>query len=272
MTENKKLSRDRITGAIAAALEPLDFVYAMWQGGAVANDRADQWSDIDVCVDAADERVKEVFPVVERALEALAPIELKYDVLAPTLGEYVQAFYRLEGAGKFMLVDFAVFRHGAVDKLLEPDVHGKAVFHFNKNGAVKVPALDAEKHIAVMKTALERSRNKCEMFAPFIEKEIMRGDYLRALGLYQRMVLAALVEALRIRHKPEHYDFGVSYTRYHLPEEVVARLKDLYFVSDDKDLAEKYKRALAWYDQAYKEVDFEEVGRKLRRSQSGGIS
>jgi len=272
MTEHKRLSRDDITGAIASALEPLDYVHAMWQGGAVANDRADQWSDIDVCVDADDERVEEVFPVVERALETLAPIELKYDVLAPTLGEYVQAFYRLAGAGKFMLVDFAVFKHSAANKLLEPEVHGKAIFHFNKNGAVKVPALDPDKHLAAIRTALERSRKKCEMFAPFVEKEILRGDYLRALGLYQRMVLAALVEALRIKYKPEHYDFGVGYTRYHLPADIVKRIKDLYFVSDDEDLAEKYERAIAWYDQAYREVDFEEVERKLRGNNIGRIS
>ena len=122
MAEDRKLNRDDITGAIARALEPLDFVHAMWEGGAIAFDRVDEWSDIDICVDADDERVKEAFPVVERALEALAPIELKYDILAPSLGEYVQAFYRLEGAGKFMLVDFAVFRHSAKDKLLVPEI------------------------------------------------------------------------------------------------------------------------------------------------------
>ena len=272
MGEINKSQSDQDSQETREWLESLDYVHAMWEGGAAANDRADQWSDIDICVDADDERVKEVFPVVEHALEKLAPIELKYDVLAPTLGEYVQAFYRLQGAGKFMLIDFAVFKHSAADKLLEPEVHGKAIFHFNKKGVVEVPSLDPDKHMAAIKATLERSRRKCEMFASFVEKEILRGDYLRALGLYQRMVLGALVEALRIKHKPEHYDFGVSYTRYHLPEEIVKRLKDLYFVSGDEDLAEKYERALAWYDQAYREVDLEETERKLRRTHNGGIS
>jgi len=265
MPEDKKLCRDDITAAIALALEPLDFVYAMWEGGAIAFDRADEWSDIDICVDADDERVEEVFPVVEQALETLAPIELKYDVPAPSLGEYVQAFYRLEGAGKFMLVDFAVFRHSAEDKLLEPEIHGKARFHFNKKCAVEVPALDRGKHIAAMKAALERARKKCEMFAPFVEKELERGDYIRALGLYQRMVLAALIQALRVRYAPAHYTFGAAYTRYHLPAEVVARLKDLYFVNDERDLAEKYRTSLAWYDEAFQDIDFVEIERKLER-------
>jgi hypothetical protein len=132
--------------------------------------------------------------------------------------------------------------------------------------------MDTEKHLAAIKTALERSRRKCEMFAPFVEKEMLRGDHLRALGLYQRMVLAALVEALRIKHKPEHYDFGLGYTRYHLPEEILRRLKDLYFVSGDEDLAEKYRQALAWYDRACRDVDFEEVERRLKHIHSRGIS
>lgn len=264
MREDRKLSRYDITGAIARALEPLDFVHAMWEGGAVAFDRADEWSDIDICVDADDERVEEVFPVVERALESLAPIELKYDVPVPSLGEYVQAFYRLEGAGRFMLVDFAVFRHGARDKLLEPEIHGRAIFHFNKNGAVEAGALDRGKHITAIKAALERTRKKCDMFAPFVEKELKREDHIRAIGLYQRMVLEPLLQALRIKHKPSHYDFGASYTRYHLPAEVVERLKDLYFISDERDLARKYRKALAWYDQAFREIDFTEVERLLR--------
>jgi hypothetical protein len=101
---------------------------------------------------------------------------------------------------------------------------------------------------------------------------MLRGDHLRALGLYQRMVLGALVEALRIKYKPEHYDFGVSYTRFHLPADIVDRLKDLYFVSDDEDLAEKYKQALAWYDQAYHDIDFKEIEKKLKRTDNGGNS
>ena len=75
--EKGKVSRDEITVAIAAALEPLDYVYAMWEGGAVAFDRADEWSDIDICISADDDRIEEPFAVVEKALGSIAPIELK---------------------------------------------------------------------------------------------------------------------------------------------------------------------------------------------------
>jgi hypothetical protein len=77
------------------------------------------------------------------------------------------------------------------------------------------------------------------------------------------MVLEALLQALRIKHKPAHYDFGASYLRYHLPAEVVTRLKDLYFIGNEEDLSEKYRQALAWYDRTCEGIDFEKIGRRL---------
>jgi hypothetical protein len=269
MSKERGLSRDRIVGAIVGALEPLDYVYALWEGGAVAFDRVDEWSDVDICVDAEDERVGDVFPVVEHALEALAPIELKYEVPAPALGEYVQAFYRLEGAGRFLLVDFAVFKHSAKDKLLEPEIHGNSRFHFNRGPGggegLKIPRLDQPKLVEAMKTSLAQLQVRIDMFAPFVEKELGRGSYMEALAIYHRVVLGALVQVLRMKHKPAHYNFGTRYARYHLPVDVVGALKELHFVANEEDLAEKYRRAIEWFGEAVREVDFSEVEGKLIR-------
>jgi len=48
-------------------------------------------------------------------------------------------------------------------------------------------------------------------------------------------VIASLVEALRIKYFPAHYDFRMRYIQYELPPEIVKRLEDLCFVSDKKD-------------------------------------
>jgi predicted nucleotidyltransferase len=263
MSSDENLSRDRIIRAIVEALEPLDYVYALWEGGAVAFGRLDEWSDIDICVDAEDERVKEVFPVVKRALESLAPIELEYDMPGPLLGEYVQAFYRLAGTSKFMLIDFAVFRHSAKDKLLEPEIHGRSKFHFNKNGTLKIPHLDRGKFIENMKAKLEGTQRRFETFACFVEKEMNRGNYIEALGLYHRLILDSLVQVLRMKHKPVHYDFRTRYVHYDLPGEISARLTDLYFVADNEDLARKYRQGKAWFYKIVGDVDFEEVEQGL---------
>jgi hypothetical protein len=56
----------------------------MWEGGAAAFKRVDQWSDIDLQVDVADDRVADTFAVIEKTLTKLSPIGLKYALPSPT--------------------------------------------------------------------------------------------------------------------------------------------------------------------------------------------
>ena len=51
------LTRREILAALVRTFEPLPFVYAMWEGGAAAFNRTDEWSDIDVQFDVDDARV-----------------------------------------------------------------------------------------------------------------------------------------------------------------------------------------------------------------------
>lgn len=263
MNDGKRIDRDEVTTAIAQALEPLDYVYAMWEGGAVAFDRVDEWSDIDICVSAEDDRIEEPFAVVEQALESIAPIELKYEVTGPKLGEYVQAFYRLEGAGPYLLIDFAVFKHGAKDKFLEPVLHGKAKWHFNKNGAVPVPSLDREAFMEKVRESLESLPKRIDMFAAFIPKEIHRGNVVAAVDFYQRFLMVALAQALRLKHNPARYDFGIRYVYHDLPPEVVKRFQNLYVPQGADDLSVKYKEARRWFEETVESISVDEVAGRL---------
>lgn len=264
MKDKGRIDRDRVTTAIAGALEPLDYVYAMWEGGAVAFDRVDEWSDIDICVSAEDERIEEPFALVEQALETIAPIELKYEVTGPKLGEYVQAFYRLEGGGPYMLIDFAVFKHSAKDKLLEPELHGKAKWHFNKNGSITVPNLDRTAFMEKVRASLESLPKRVDMFAAFIPKEINRGNTVAAVDFYQRFLLGALAQVLRLKHNPARYDFGIRYVYHDLPPEVVKRFQDLYVIRDMNDLTAKYEEARRWFEETVESISVDEV--------AGGLS
>jgi hypothetical protein len=254
MKDRGAISRNDITKAIVQALEPLDYVYAVWEGGAVAFDRVDQWSDIDICVSAEDDRVTDCFPVVERALAALAPIALKYEMKQTMSPGYVQAFYRLEGTSAFLLVDFAVFKHTWPDKLLEPEIHGNARFHFNKKGAVEVPHLDTARLERDLDASRSNVMKRLGTFGCFVEKELARGNYIEAVTLYHRLVLDSLVDVLRIKHKPERHGFKTRYIHYDLPPEAVARLEDLFFVRDEHDLAAKLKRAMDWFHRTLDEI------------------
>ncbi|MBN1504825.1 MAG: hypothetical protein JW952_07180 [Candidatus Eisenbacteria bacterium] len=261
-----QIGREQVLPALKAALEPLDYVHAMWEGGAVSFDRIDEMSDIDLYVDVEDSRVADVFPVVEESLERLAGIKLKYCVPLPPSHPYAQAFYRLKHASEFLLVDVAVMKHGAEDKFLEPEIHGKALFHFNKNGAVAVPHVDADKFVENLRGRVEKMKARFEMFRCFVPREMKRGNYVEALDLYTRLVLELLLEALRMKHRPLHYNFRTHHILYDLPRDVVERLRALYFVSDETDLARKLGLAEEWFWQTVREIDFGSIRRDLGSS------
>jgi predicted nucleotidyltransferase len=256
MAKKTGLTRDSIIRALTAELRPLPSVHAFWEAGAAAFNRIDEWSDIDLYIvvdDAA--AVAETFLVVEKALIALSPIRLKHEVSwAPTSGIY-QKFYHLAGTSEFLLVDLAVMTLSAPDKFLAREIHGDAVFLFNKGDTVRVPPLDAD---AFVRGLLERRRRlveRMDLFGPFVPKEIHRRNWLEALDFYRGLVIQSLVEALRMQHGPLHYDFRMRYFYRELPSDVLRRLERLAVVKDPDDLAAKYEEALAWFHEVMGAID-----------------
>jgi hypothetical protein len=241
------LDRLKIIGELVGAVEPLPEAHAMWEGGAAAFGRLDTWSDIDMCVVADDLSVDAIFAAVEKALEALSPFEK----LAPIGAQdgYKQAFYRLERASPFHLIDLAVFKLSAPDKFLAPQIHGKAVFFFNKEGKIKIPDLDRATQKDQIEARFERLGMRHRFFNNFVEKEICRENWLEAMDYYQSITLATLVELLRIRHYPYHHQFKMRYIHQELPSDVIGRLQPLFFVGNSDDLKQKYTRATGWIEE-----------------------
>jgi len=247
MPEAHPLTRGAILRALVETLEPLPFVDAMWEGGAAAYDRLDAWSDLDLYVVAADDRIADTFRAVEDALTALSPIRRKYEPVWPPESGIAQAFYRLEGASEYLLVDLAVLKRSAPDKFLEPEIHGQALFAFNKEGTVAVPSLNVDALVKKLIERRDRLSARIALFGPFVAKEIHRGNGLGALAAYQHLVLDALVQVLQMRYAPAHHGFNVRYARYDLPPDVAARLETLSYVASLADVAEKCRQAVEWF-------------------------
>lgn len=242
----QKLERSRIVEALVEALEPLPTVHAMWEGGAAAFSRLDKWSDIDLNVVADDQSLDSVFETVENVLARLS----HFEKLAPlgTQNGYRQAFYRLDLASPFHLVDLAVFKLSAPDKFLAPQIHGRTAFFFNKCGAVEVTDADTTALRRQTEARSQRLGMRHRFFNNFVEKEINRGNWLEAMDCYQNITLSTLVELLRIRHYPYHYQFKMRYVHQELPPDVIGRLLPLFFVRDTDDLKRKYALATEWID------------------------
>lgn len=263
MPDAHPVTRNAIVRALTAALEPLPWVDAFWEGGSAAFGRLDAYSDIDLYAVVADDKVADAFRAIEEALTDLSPIQLKYEPAWPPESGTAQAFYRLERASEYLLVDLAVFQRSASDKYLEPELHGRAVFAFNKGGAVEVPTLERDAFVAKLLERRDRLRRRVELFSPFVSKELLRKNAIGALEAYQRIVLDSLVQVLWMEHHPVHYAFGMRYLTYELPREVVSRLERLSYVARSGDLAAKCREGLDWFRETADRVTEEGVRSRI---------
>lgn len=243
------INRQQIAAALLQALEPVEYVHAMWEGGSAAFGRADQWSDLDLQVDVEDEHAAEVFPLVEAALEQLSPIELRYEIPQPSWHGHAQVFYRLRDAGPFLMVDLAVMKHSSSNKFLERELHGEALVYFDRCGATQPPTFDQTALQQRLQARLADLRLRFEMFQNLVVKEFYRQHPLDALVSYHSLTLRPLVEVLRMQHQPARHEFGPRYIYVDLPAEDALRLEELYFVASLEDLQAKHDQAQAWFQQ-----------------------
>ena len=114
------MDRNTIVRTVVDSVKPLDYVHALWEGGAAAFRRIDEWSDIDLYLVADDDKSDQAFLAVEKALRSLCSITQKYRTPQLPWPGVTQAFYRLERADKYLLIDLAVLKLSSPDKFLEP--------------------------------------------------------------------------------------------------------------------------------------------------------
>ena len=243
--KSRRVGRQDVTGALSTALERLRFVRAFWEGGSAAFDRVDKWSDLDLYILVDEEKTAKTFDVVERTLSALSPITLTYAVESGYEG-VSQKFYRLRDAGEFAVVDLAIVTPKSPEMFLTPEIHGNNVFYFNKRKAARAKPFDGPSFDKRREERLNRLALRFEMFNNYVAKELEREHPLEALEDYRGITLATLVEALRMRYSPLHYDFRAHYVDRELPAEVRRRLIRLSYVKDPEDLKARYREATKW--------------------------
>ena len=247
ISEKTSLTREPILAALKSALEPLDYVNAMWEGGAAAFNRVDEWSDIDIQFDVDDARVADTFVVIERVLETLSPIDLKYKTPQLPWAGISQWFYRLKNASPYLLIDTAVIQRSAPEKLLTREIHGQAVFYFDKANVSQVAPLDLNDLNKRLRDRIASLRVTFEMYQILTLKELSRGNTLEALAFYNGYTLRPLVEVLRMRHDPTRYNFHTRHIHYNLPADVVQKLEPLFFVANADDIRAKRAQAETWF-------------------------
>lgn len=237
------VARGDITGALEKTLQPLPYVYAMWQGGAAAWGRVDEWSDLDVQMVVEDDRIEECFMTIERTLTSLGPIDLEYEIPQPAWHGHAQKFYRLADASPFLLLDLVLMKHSVKNQFIQPEMHGNPFIHFDKAGLLKPEPFDQEAHRNYLKKRRAELRIIFDLFQTLTLKELHRHNNIEAISFYFGHTLRPLVELLRIAYAPERYNFHTRYVYYDLPQEIVERLEPLFFIRDGNDLRTKREAA-----------------------------
>jgi hypothetical protein len=271
--EEEQVGRKEVLAALTGALQPLDYVHALWEAGAVSFGRVDEWSDIDLQAVVDDEHVEDTFGVVEKALESVSPIDLMYRLPEPTWHGHSQVFYRLERASPFLLLDFVVMKASAGNRFLAPEIHGQPRVYFDKTGAVVFEPFDAEAFAEGVRKRRSDLAVLFDLFGILTDKELNRGNDIEALAFYHAYTLRPLLQLLRMIHDPTRHNFHTRYVHYNLPQSAVERLRGLYFVKDGDELADKQREAQAWFRELlaqHNEGPFtEDVERAAVRSREG---
>lgn len=260
----KQLTRKDVLEAMKESLEPLDCVYAFWEGGAAGFDRADEWSDIDAQAIVADDRVEEAFKAVDRAVKKLGGASAKFRLPEPTWHGHSQCFYKLKNASPFLLIDFAVMKeHTEADTFDAWATHGKPIVIFDKRGLIREKKIDVAEHAGAMIKRLETLKTLFEIFHVMPLKETNRGNHIEALFFYLGQTYRPLVEVLRMKHCPQRYTYATRYVYYDLPPRVVERLETFTFFPPE-NMEEKVAEAAEWFRETAGSVTEAGIRAKLR--------
>jgi hypothetical protein len=251
----KTITRNDILAAMQAALEPLDYTLALWEAGAAAFNRVDQWSDIDLLVVVKDDSVSETISCAEQALEDLSPIITRFEVPQPTWHGHWQGFYQLQDASEYHLLDFCIMKASSPEKFIQPEIHGQARILFDKGNIIQTTPLDSVSVTANLQHRLDGLRAGFFMSKSFVEKELLRNHILDAYTYYQGLTLRPLIEVLRMRYKPSHYNFGSRYLYAELPPEVVSQLEPLFFIASPGELRAKRDQAERMFYETVAAID-----------------
>jgi hypothetical protein len=231
----------------------------MWQAGSIAFDRSDRWSDVDIYIVVDDPMVEAVFNRIEKIVVSLSGYDRKYRLPEPTWHGHSQVFYRLKKASPFLFLDIAVMRRSSKDKFLQYRIHGTPVVHFDKAGIIRDDPVDAAALLARLKERLKAMKETFKLFEVLTLKELNRGFDIIALNFYQSSVIRPLIEVLRIKYSPYHYNFHTAYLYYDLPQKTVARLRRLCFVKDGRELRKRHREAVAWFYRLLNSIDMNDV-------------
>jgi hypothetical protein len=230
VTDSGQSFRARIFGALLPALEADETARACWEGGSVAMGRADEFSDIDLCVVAEIARHEAIQDTLASALERAASIAHTWRVDPPAFAGVSQRIHLLHDAPRFFALDCAVLTGAATAQFLERERHGEPRVLFDRDGVIRAVPMDRARHAERLQARFAQIRAAWPVYRTIVEKELARGRVLDAIGFYFNGLLRPLVELLGMRYRPDRFDYGWRYLHDDLPAGLQRELETFAYV------------------------------------------
>jgi predicted nucleotidyltransferase len=243
VTSSTSRSREEIIRNVAAALEPVEAVRALWMMGSIAFDRLDELSDIDLVLDVRPAGINGAWDVIEETLESLAPLDYHFEIPQPTWHGHEQRFFHLAGTSQHLLVDAIIMKSGEGPRFNEVERHGTPSVLFDKDGIVVTTHVDPGEIQATIRTRINSIKSLLPLAYSLVGKEIERGRPFDAFGFYQRFVVDNLVALARIKHDPNRHDYGFRYLSFDIPQGLLEEIEACCYVSSLDDLAIRFEVA-----------------------------
>ncbi|HLO03576.1 MAG TPA: nucleotidyltransferase domain-containing protein [Symbiobacteriaceae bacterium] len=289
---NSVLTRDQILAQLLQALQDQPDLLALWEAGSTATGRKDQYSDIDLMLLVKDGTAEALGALVEAALQALAPIDLKLEVPRPSWHGHWQTFWHLEGCPLDLQVDCCIMEESKGNRFLEPELHGTPLVYVDRGaiseesaslapqenapwrgaiseessrvapqentprrgGYTQVGPTDPAPIAAAIAKRLAFHRDRVALFRGFVAKELRRQGLTDAVSFYQGVLIQPIIELLRMAHDPWRYNFGARYLRHYLPEARLRQIERLSFVGSPEELGVKAVEAYELFQELVAEL------------------
>jgi hypothetical protein len=247
--------KQKIIEKLKEALEPLDYVYALWFEGADANGTADEYSDIDLWADIADEHERDAIEAAENALRELTEFDYKY-VMRHGHPQIRQRIYHLKGTSEYLMIDFCWQLHSRPKDsyaYYENDPIEAVKVLFDKDNIIRYKKFDMSEFTAANTLQLEEMKYRYTQHSRVI-KYVHRGHYLEAFAYYQRYVLEPLTCLLRIIYTPAYTDYGYVHISQHIPKDKAERLEYFAKISSLEDIENKTVEAQCWFSELIEDI------------------
>lgn len=176
--------RTRLLDATLPALRADARIRGCWEGGSVATGRADDYSDIDLCLVGDAAHHAGILDDFDTVLQAAAPIAHVWRIDPPQFPGVTQRIYLLAEAPPYFAVDCAVLTPAGSEQFLEKERHGEPVVYFDRDAAIAARSLDPARHEARLRQRLEQIRGAWPVYRSLVAKELARGRALDAIGFY----------------------------------------------------------------------------------------